>query len=196
MSKNQKSPLKDVKVLVLLSLMAALSILFGKYLAFPGGGDSMIRFSFENLPILLAAMHFGPIAGIAVGVLADLLGCLMVGYAINPLITLGAAVIGLFGGTCIRILPKKMPRPLRILISVAVAHLFGSVLVKTFGLAAYYDMPLYLLMLWRLLNYTIITALECALICLIVKNPAIARQLYAFNKRSALLLSDKERKEQ
>jgi ECF transporter S component (folate family) len=185
--KNFSSPYKDVRVIVLLSLLAALSILCGKYLAFPGGGDSMIRFSFENLPILLAAMHVGPIAGMTVGILADLLGCLMVGYAINPIITLGAAAIGLLGGLIPRLLPKVWPRLLRIALTVSAAHLIGSVVIKTFGLAQYYAMPFIVLMLWRLLNYAIISILECALLYLLGKNAAIARQLRAFSKNSSLL---------
>lgn len=187
MSTRKASPFRDVRVLILLSLLAAISILCGKYLAFPSGGDSVLRFSFENLPILLAAMHFGPIAGMTVGVMADLLGCLMVGYAINPVITAGAAAIGLIGGILPRLLPKKWHVLLRIAISVLAAHLCGSVIIKTFGLAAYYSMPFTVLMLWRLLNYAIITVLEGALLYLLCKNPAIARQLRAFSKNSPLL---------
>ena len=186
-AKRHLSPFKDVKVIVLLSLLAALSILCGKYLAFPGGGDSMIRFSFENLPILLAAMHVGPLAGMTVGILADLLGCLMVGYSINPIITLGAAVIGLLGGLIPYLIPKGSPRLLRIAITVSLSHLVGSVVVKTFGLAQYYAMPFMILMLWRLLNYTIISVLESALLYLLTKNTAIAKQMRAFSKNSFLL---------
>ncbi len=185
MSKIKSSPYKDLKVLVLLSLLAALSILFGKYLAIPGG--DVLRFSFENLPILLAGLHIGPIAGILVGVIADLLGCLMVGYTINPLVTLGAAVIGLVGGILPRVLPRRLPMLLRLAISATAAHICGSVIVKTFGLAAYYSMPFMILMLWRLLNYTIIAALEITLLYLLTKNRAIAGQLRRFAKDSPLL---------
>ena len=183
MSKN-RTTFKDPKVLVLLSLLSALSILFGKYLAIPGG--DVLRFSFENLPILLAALHFGPIAGVLVGVIADLLGCFMVGYAINPIVTVGAAAIGLVGGIVPRLLPKGWPRLLRLVISVAAAHLIGSVLIKTFGLAAYYNMPLIILMLWRLFNYAIIAVLEITLLYFIMKNTAIAKQLKRFAKSSPL----------
>ena len=185
MSKKSHASFKDPKVLVLLSLFAAFSILFGKYLAIPGG--DVLRFSFENLPILLAALHFGPIAGILVGVLADLLGCLMVGYAINPLVTLGAAAIGLIGGILPRLLPRKLPLLLRLSLSVGIAHICGSVIIKTFGLAAYYSMPFFVLMLWRLLNYVIIAVLEIALLLFISKNSALSRQLRAFAKDSPIL---------
>ena len=132
-------------------------------------------------------MHFGPIAGILVGVLADLLGCLMVGYAINPLVTLGAAAIGLVGGILPRLMPRKLPLLLRLSLSVTVAHIIGSVIIKTFGLAAYYSMPFFVLMLWRLLNYAIIAVLEIALLFFISKNAALSRQLRAFAKDSPML---------
>lgn len=184
MSKS-KFPFKDPKVLVLLSLLSALSILFGKYLAIPGG--DVLRFSFENLPILLAGIHFGPIAGALVGAIADLLGCLMVGYAINPIVTVGAVAIGLTGGIAARLLPKSWPKLLRLAISVTVAHLLGSVVIKTFGLAAYYSMPFMVLMLWRLLNYAIIAVLEITLLYILTQNSAIAKQLRRFAKSSPLL---------
>ena len=48
--------------------------------------------------VLLAALLFGPWAGFAVGVVADMIGGGLAGYAINPLITLGAGAIGLAAG--------------------------------------------------------------------------------------------------
>ena len=122
-----------------------------------------------------------------VGILADLLGCLMVGYSINPIITLGAAAIGLVGGLIPYLIPKGFPRLLRIAVTIGVAHLIGSVVIKTFGLAQYYAMPFLVLMLWRLLNYAIISVLETALLYLLGKNTAIAKQLRAFSKNSFLL---------
>ena len=113
----------------------------------------------------------------------------MVGYEINPLVTIGAAALGLCAGLVPKILKKHFSLDEKWLIAatVAISHLFGSVIVKTFGLAVFYDMPIFILMLWRLLNYTIIAALESALLYLLSKNPAIAKQLRAFNRNSPLL---------
>lgn len=95
MSKNKKAGY-PLAVLVAAALLAALSIVCGKYLAIRAGDT--LRFSFENLPILLGGFAFGPAIGVIIAVAADLIGCLMVGYAINPVITVGAALIGLIGG--------------------------------------------------------------------------------------------------
>ena len=180
MSKSSKkvprsiAVLKNLKALACAALFASLSIVCGKYLAIPVG--QILRFSFENLPILLAGMAFGPVAGAVTGVVADLVGCLMVGYEINPIVTLGAACIGLTGGL-LYWLCKKLPLPLRTGISVFGAHLIGSVVIKTFGLSQFYAMPFFVLMGWRGLNYLIVGVLEWILLWILFRNKALQGQL-------------------
>lgn len=162
-----------LKIMVAASLLAAMSIVCGKYLAV--GVGNVLRFSFENLPILLSGFLFGPVVGAVTGIVADLIGCFLVGYAINPLVTLGAAAIGLVGGTVYMFLKghTHICHGLCVAVSVCVSHALGSVVIKTLGLAAFYDMPLGVLMLWRLLNYAIIGALEAVLVYFITKNKAV-----------------------
>lgn len=174
-SKNRVALFGTVRVMALSAVLAAMSIVCGKYLAF--GVGQVLRFSFENLPILLAGMLFGPLIGAAVGVAADLIGCVLVGYAINPILTVGAAIIGATGGLLYRRL-VRLPEHGRILLSVSAAHLLGSVVIKTVGLAAFYDMPVGILMLWRLLNYLIVGAMEYTLIYFILKNKAIRSVMF------------------
>lgn len=167
---------RSLKILAASSLMVAISIVCGKYLAIPGG--EVLRFSFENLPIMMAGMLFGPAVGIAVGVVADLVGCILVGYTVNPLVTLGAAAIGFVSGLVWSLLGrgKTGSYALSVILSVASAHLVGSVIIKTFGLAAYYSFPLWELMLWRLLNYAIVGAIEGALLFILMKNKLLVKQ--------------------
>ena len=170
----KKQSLYPLKVTAMLAMLVAISIICGKYLAIRGG--DILRFSFENLPIIFAGLSFGPVAGILVGVVADLVGCVMVGYTINPLVTLGAAAIGAISGLSGMLFRKLGIKGwLNISLSVATAHIVGSVLIKTFGLAAFYDLPLWALMLWRLLNYVIVGAVEAALLIILLKNREIAR---------------------
>ena len=162
----------NLRLLAVSAFLAALSIVCGKYLALPVG--NVLRFSFENLPILLAGMMFGPITGALVGIVADVLGCVMVAYTINPLVTLGAACIGLLGGVLFR-LTKKLPLLWQTCLTVILTHLVASVIVKTFGLTAYYDMPFHILLLWRLLNYAVVGVVEWLLLYTILKNQALRR---------------------
>ncbi len=168
-----KKELFSPKVLAVSAMLAALSIICGKYFAFNIG--TVLRFSLENLPILFAGIVFGPVHGMLVGAVADLVGCLLVGYEINPLVTLGAVSIGGVSGLLHFILKKmKIPTGASITVSIIFAHVIGSVLIKTFGLAAYYDFPFYILMLWRAVNYLVIGILECLVILTLMKNRGIA----------------------
>ena len=85
----------SVRKLTMLALLTAMSIVFARVLSISTG---FVRFNLGSLPVLLAALLFGPGAGFAVGAVADIIGGVLAGYAINPLITLGAASIGLVGG--------------------------------------------------------------------------------------------------
>ena len=174
---------RALRLLVFGALLAAISIVCGKYLAINMG--EVLRFSFENLPIIFAGAAFGPIMGALVGAVADLVGCLLVGYAINPIVTLGAVSIGLISGVY-RFLPDSDRRSaciLKVAITVILSHLVGSVVIKTFGLAKFYDMPLIVLMLWRLLNYVIVGALEGFILYHLIRNKKISAEIHKIMKR-------------
>ena len=81
----------SVRTLTMLALLVAMSIVFSWVLSISTG---FVRFNLGSLPVLLAALLFGPGAGFAVGAVADMIGGVLAGYAINPLITLGAGAIG------------------------------------------------------------------------------------------------------
>lgn len=166
----------NLKLTVILALMCAISILMGKYLAIRGG--EFMRFSLENMPIIFAAIAFGPVAGVFVGVVSDLVGCLMVGYTVNPIVTLGAGAIGLSSGIAFLLLKKiKLDERLNILLSVAIAHIIGSIIIKTVGLWTYYDIPFEMLLLWRVLNYLIVGILDGAVVYILLKNKEINRMI-------------------
>ena len=177
MSKNAR----HLRVMIAAALLTALSIVCGKYLAIRGG--DILRFSFENLPILLAGIAFGPAVGALTGAVADLVGCLLVGYAINPIVTVGAISIGLFGGLFFRWF-RKMPLLVRTLLTVLIAHLIGSIGIKTLGLSVFYSIPLWELFLWRALNYLLVGGVEAALLWTLLKNKGVRSQLDRFDERS------------
>ena len=171
-----KKGVNSLKITVALAMLAAISIICGKYLAIPGG--EVMRFSLENMPIILAGMAFGPIAGALVGAVADLVGCVMVGYTINPVVTLGATAIGVVAGVLSIITKKAGFAPiLSTVLTVATSHLIGSVIIKTIGLAAYYTMPFALLVLWRLFNYIIVGTLDGLIVYALLSHKEIKSQL-------------------
>ncbi len=162
------------------AILAAMSLVLGKFLQIPHPFQEFIRISFENLPVLLAGVSMGPIVGAFVGAVADLLGCVLYGYSINPIVTLGAASVGLVSGFLARYVVKKSLLA-KVMVSVSLAHLVGSVLIKSAGLAAWYLAKYefgYLEFLgWRFLNYIIIGVAECLVLYLLLRNRAFAKQI-------------------
>lgn len=177
MSKQNQAS-RTLRLMIICAFLSALSIVLGKYLAVNIG--DVFRLSFENLPVIFAGAAFGPIAGAAVGAVADLLGCLLVGYAINPVVTLGAAAVGAVAGVY-RLIPLSeggVSRYFKVAVTVFSAHLVGSVGIKTAGLAAYYAMPYLVLVGWRSLNYLAVGALESIIIALLFGSRKIRHEIY------------------
>ncbi len=168
------------RALCLAALLAAMSMILGKFLQIPTPFAEFVRISFENLPVILAGIVLGPLAGAMTGVVADLVGCLAYGYSINPLITLGATAVGLVAGFCAWLLART-PLLCRISVSAVAAHLVGSVGIKTAGIAAWYlakyNLGYLELTLWRLLNYSIIAVLEIAILFALLRHRGFQKQL-------------------
>lgn len=180
-SRNFKVPIfKSLSGLCFAAILSAMSFILGKFLQIPNPFQEFIRISFENLPIILAGISLGPIAGALVGAVADLIGCALYGYSINPIITVGAFSIGLVSGFISNYVVKT-PLILKVIISTAAAHIVGSVLIKSAGLAVWYlskyELGYWEFVAWRLLNYTIVAIAECVLLYILLKNKAIQKQL-------------------
>lgn len=178
-SRTSNTPAENLKlfgntrVMIISALFVAMSFTLGKFLQIPIG-DS-IRISLENLTILMAGIFFGPFVGGAVAVVADLVGCLLKGYAINPIITIGAASIGILSGVVSTYLRNKN-MTLNIAVSIAVAHIVGSILIKSVGLYIYFGTPLEVLA-FRIPTYIATGAIEFVIITLLLKNKAFSTQL-------------------
>ncbi len=162
----------STRLLARLALFAALSAVL-KLLQI---GNDFLRFSFENTPILLCGYLFGPVCGAIVAVVGDLLGCLIHGYAVNPIITLGAGLFGCMAGLFGKRGVTEKPR---LWLSIVSAYFVGSLLVKSFGLWLYFGTPLPALAL-RIPTILVVGSLEFVILTLILKNKA----LYALLERT------------
>lgn len=168
------------RIMAVAAMLAAMSLILGKFLQIPNPFSTIIRISFENLPILFSGICFGPIVGAVTGIAADFVGCLLYGYDINPLVMLGAGAFGAVAG-CVSNYLVRRPLWLSCAVSSLLAHIVGSVVIKSLGLAAWYlstyDMGLIELMLWRLLTYSIIGTLECVLVTVLLRAKPIAAHI-------------------
>lgn len=167
---------KSLRVIACAAVCAALSIVLGKFAAIPIGNT--IRISFENLPIIFCSVAFGPAVGGACGAVADLLGCLLRGYDINPLITLAAAAMGIVPGTLTKYVFRSRTA-LPVATSALASHAVCSVVLKTLALHIAYAAPLGALFAQRGLTYAAIAPIEAYLCILIMKNGAVKKELAA-----------------
>ena len=165
---------KELRALIITAVFAAMSIVLGKFLQIPIG-DSF-RISFENLPILMASLMFGPIYGGACGVVADLLGCVLRGYAIIPLITVAAGLMGIIPGVLTRFVFKKLSMPY-VITSGLISHVICSMTVKTIALHMAYGMDYSVLIPTRVLIYTLTGLAESYICAVLLKRNIIKKEI-------------------
>ena len=166
---------KRINTLTFAAMLTAMSVVIGifckNFLNFGGG---LFRVTFENLPIILSGILFGPIVGAVVGVASDLVSYLLSAqvYPPNLVVTFGAAVIGFVSGIVSRVIVKKRGYS-QIIVAGISAHLLGSVIIKSVGLYQFYGFAV----LWRVPLYFVIIFIEVLLLCLLYKNATFRRLL-------------------
>ena len=171
---KQKSKIRlfgSLKNLTICAMLTATSVAIGifckNFLDFGG----VFRITFENLPIILTGILFGPIVGGVVGAGSDLISYLFSNqvYPPNLIVTLGAFLVGTVSGFCAKFVIRKKGT-FQIVVSGAFAHIVGSMIVKPIGLFQYYQF----LVLWRVPIYLVIAPIEIALICSLLKRKSFA----------------------
>ncbi len=163
---------KHLSTLIFCGLLAAMTMVFKRFAIF---NIDWLRLSLENTPVLLSGILFGPVAGFVTGIAGDLLGCLFCGYGVNPVITLGMALVGGISGLLFGWAKRWSILP-RLLLAVYPAHIIGNMLVKTLGIYWWYATPLPVLAL-RIPTYLIIGVAEVIFFGVLLNNRAFVRQL-------------------
>ncbi len=164
-----------IKSLCACALLCAAAVSIAYVCKFFTVGGSL-RVTFENLPIILSGIFFGPIAGFATGICTDIVSTAISFYGLgglNPILTLGVGCVGLVSGLMFRI-PGIKKDAVRVLLSVASAHVISNMLIKSIGLMVYYSYPLPSV-LPRVPLYIVIGAVEYVIILIIVRNKGIMK---------------------
>ena len=170
----QKSK-KMIRLLTNMAMMTALSIVIGIFCkTVLNFGNGLFRITFENLPIILTGIVLGPIAGGVVGLASDLVSYMLSGqsYPLNIVVTLGATAIGVLSGLMSKYVVKRKCKA-QIILSASVAHIIGSMLIKSIGLYQFYG----ILVLWRIPLYLVIASVEILLLCLLLTAPMTGNSL-------------------
>lgn len=135
---SKQSRNMTTKTLAYCALLAALSVVLARWvIPMP---NAFTRFSIEAVPIFLAGILFGPMAGAMVGFSSDLIGCLFSGFGYNPIFCVPPILYGLCGGLFRHRITGKA-NLLWLIMGFLLPVIFGSVLYQSTTLAYvyYYD---------------------------------------------------------
>ncbi len=168
------------KKLVYLAFLIALTIVLQRFLSIqiPMAGVAGVRIGFGGLPIIIAGVTMGPLAGGAVGAIGD-----VVGYFMNPQgaymphFTMTAALTGIIPGWIIFTLLGGKRKIWMLLLAIGVGQLTTNVILvpvflqMLFGIpiqatmvpnfvSQFISVPIYAYLIRILYNYKAFRALE------------------------------------
>ena len=103
----------------------------------------------------------------------DSIGSVLAGYAINPLITLGAGAIGLVAGFAWQKL-NRLSTNLRLAASVLLGHFVGSMVITSLALRLFYGYPWATLAV-RIPNALILSAVNVVLLRILLENRSLMK---------------------
>ena len=133
MQKNKRS--MTTKTMAYCALLAALSVVLARLIGLMP--DPSTRFSIEAIPIFLAGMLFGPLAGGMVGFTADFVGCLFSAFGYNPIFCIPPILYGVAGGLFRHFLAKGTSL-WRLALAFLPPVVLGSILYQSATLAYMY----------------------------------------------------------
>ena len=129
---NKNTMRMTTKTIAYCALLTALSVVLARLTGLMP--NEFTRFSVEAVPMFLAGLFFGPVAGGCVGFAADFIGCLFSPFGYNPIYCIPPILYGVCGG-CFRFWVAAKPSLIRLLISFLPAILFGSIGIQSCVLA-------------------------------------------------------------
>ncbi len=169
MSKN-KSNLQKITAG---AMMAALSIILERIISIMPASNMMdIRISLSNIPLILAGVLVSPLIGGIAGVVSDIVGCFISGYAPFPILTLAPFVMGFLPEILLRLCKTESEHSfLKVAFSVTVSHIAASVLITTFGLSVMRGVGFIPMLITRLPSIGINLVIDTVLVYLLLKTP-------------------------
>ena len=159
-----------IRVLAASATLTAMSVVIGivckQYLTFGGGSQ---RITFENLPIIIAGLLFGPVVGGIVGFVGDLVSCIFAGQTPFPLISVGAIAVGVVSGVISKYVMKK-DGILKVIVAALSAHIVGPVIIKTYALSILMKSGFWVQFGLRIPFCAIVMTIETILLIVLFKN--------------------------
>ena len=122
-----------------MAMLIALQIVLARFLGWQVSEG--LRISFESIPVLIAGMWLGPVAGLIVGVISDVLGTIISGYGVYfvPL-AITPIVNGVLPPLIFHYVLKDNVNVTKCVIVLVITQLIASMLLGTYALTWYYKL--------------------------------------------------------
>ena len=161
MQKNNAKMTWDTRTLVFLALLIAMHIVLVRLVVIDLGS---YRITIGSVCTIIAGLWFGPLAGGVSGLISDILGCILKGYAVNPFITVAAILWGVVPALMHPLVQGGRGRKTAMLsVSVVVTSILSTLLFTTAGLVILMGYHLFAILPGRIIQWAIMTPIYCVL---------------------------------
>lgn len=185
MSLNRFSrPHLDIRTLTSAAVLTALSVVLTRFASVMALGSQSIRIGLGSIPIILAGLLLGPVAGAMTGLAADLIGVMinLMGATFHPGFTLTSVLTGLLPGLVVMACKGKLDTR-SLAISWIAVTLICSVGLQTLWLSQLQGNPYWTVLLTRMSLLPLVQGVH--LIILLGLLPVIKRLPIASRRQAA-----------
>jgi ECF transporter S component (folate family) len=162
-----KKPVITVKMLVLMSLFIALSIVLTRFASIMLAGGT-IRLGFGSLPIIFSGLLLGPFAGGIVGLVADLLGVAVINQGVFHIgFTLSSMLTGIIPGLVVMAFRNR--KIAAIVVSNVLVYIIVSLVLNTIWVSQLFGKAFVVLLPSRAISQGIVTVISIFLISILMK---------------------------
>ena len=154
----------NTRTITTLGILIALEIILNRFLSINAWN---LKIGFSFVPVVLAAMLFGPIPAALVAALGDFIGAILFPIgAYFPGFTLTAALMGLVFGLFLR---SNQTWP-RVLAAVAINQLILGFLLNSYWISVLYGSPFVPLLATRIVQCAILLPVQFVVILALAKT--------------------------
>lgn len=161
----------DLRTLIVLALLTAIGAVFKAFISIDlfFGGMKITDLSLIGLPVMLAGIYFGPIAGGLVGFASEMISFFMMPVgAYNPAFSAVMALYGVIAG--LFYIRSQKTGLVKALLMVSVAELVCSAVLTTLLIHWFYSVPLAVLLPSRAVGVLIKIPLLTALVMVLAER--------------------------
>lgn len=170
MSKSGKT-VWSVRTMVLMGMLIAMEIVMERWIAIPIGDIN--RVSLGKCVVILSGLWLGPVGGAIVGMISDIIGALISGYAIAPLITVSSMMWGIIPALTKPLLRKsgKSMKCVILCVAIVINSVVSTLGLTTLGLVTYYGYDFFALLPNRMIQFATLTPVYCIVVCILYMTP-------------------------